>query len=330
MVAVSTGLPRAGSLSTTDRDLHLAAGRWGECAGLGLAIEVAGVVALEQLAGRLTPGAVDLAPTLHGWTQCKLVGPAQRMRALVRAQEPAGLAKLAFDPPRAVPGFAPCIASRLARPSPPMSMSQWTGRRRSTDPWMRLPLSSLPTSLSAPAGRSRRSKLNTGFSLTGSNALLRSIVASRFACCRAAPAGRADERAADVPDAAARANRRAHPARLLELEAKAHGRQRTQREVFEHLADRVAVDDGGDHLDIGQPLGRNRDRHVHRVFGEGRPAHLHARIELDLAAVQELAFQVGPLKRAERVAVGLGARAGRRRTAAAQLPAGGCSAHGFF
>jgi hypothetical protein len=50
-----------------------------------------------------------------------------------------------------------------------------------------------------------------------------------------------------------------------------------------------------DALDVGQAQRRHADRHVHRVLGEGRAAHLHALVEHHRRAAEELALQVGPL-----------------------------------
>src|SRR5579875_2661815 len=60
-------------------------------------VEVACVVTLEKLAGRLTPCAVDLAPPPNGRTQGNLVSPAQHMLVLMHAQELACFVKLALD-----------------------------------------------------------------------------------------------------------------------------------------------------------------------------------------------------------------------------------------
>ena len=51
-------------------------------------------MALEHLASRLTPSAVDLAPTLYSGTPRNLVGPAQHVRVLVHGEELARLVKL--------------------------------------------------------------------------------------------------------------------------------------------------------------------------------------------------------------------------------------------
>src|SRR3954471_4405439 len=70
---------------------------------LRLRLEVAGVVALVQLARRLAPGAVDHAAALHRRALRNLVGPAQDVRVLVHLQELARSVQLPLGE-RAVPG----------------------------------------------------------------------------------------------------------------------------------------------------------------------------------------------------------------------------------
>src|SRR5579871_3108334 len=57
---------------------------------LGLGLEVAGVVPLVQLAGRITPGAVDHQPALHTGALGDLVVPALHVLVVLHREELAG------------------------------------------------------------------------------------------------------------------------------------------------------------------------------------------------------------------------------------------------
>src|SRR5437763_1583471 len=78
--------PRRYRVSTRPRPRKPRSVRGGELV-LRLRVEVAGVVALVQLLGRIAGGAVDHAPALHGRPRVDLVSPAVDVLVLLRAKE---------------------------------------------------------------------------------------------------------------------------------------------------------------------------------------------------------------------------------------------------
>src|ERR1051325_9806797 len=70
---------------------------------LGLGLEIAGIVPLEQLLRRLAGGAVDHAPALHRRPGPDLLGPADDIFVLVRADELGAAVLIELHQP-AIPG----------------------------------------------------------------------------------------------------------------------------------------------------------------------------------------------------------------------------------
>src|ERR1051325_175433 len=70
---------------------------------LGLGLEIAGVVPLEQLLRRLAGRAVDHAPALHRRARPDLLGPADDIFVLVRADELGAAVLIELHQP-AIPG----------------------------------------------------------------------------------------------------------------------------------------------------------------------------------------------------------------------------------
>src|ERR1700751_693605 len=81
---------------------------------LGPGVEIAGVMALVELARRITGNAVDHAPALDGRAFCNLVGPALHVLVFVHGEEFARAIDQALGE-RAIPGPGRHVGDRVLR-----------------------------------------------------------------------------------------------------------------------------------------------------------------------------------------------------------------------